>query len=42
MSILGGVLWYLVNGSDPVKYNGGGNKNYGKEVSDALILMGIK
>jgi len=39
---IGGILWYLVKGSDPVRYNGGGDKDYGEKINKALENMGIK
>jgi len=40
MSIAGGILWYLVKGGSPEKYNVG-NPSYMRELNEAFELMGI-
>jgi hypothetical protein len=41
MSILGGILWYLVKGSCPIRYNGGGDPRYAEKMDTAFREMGL-
>ena len=39
MSFAAGIRWFIHKSSDPTKYNGGGDPNYAKKVTEYLGQM---